>query len=206
MKIFAIGANYASGSNKETEISFLKQEAPVVFMKPDSALLKDGRPFFIPDFSDDICCEVEVVVRISRLGKNISPRFAYRYYDALTVGMDFTARDLLRKLQAAGKPWEIAKGFDGAAVVGNFVPIEAFSDMQWINFGLKVNEEWVQQGSTSNLLLKVDELIAWLSRFYTLKMGDLLFTGAPSMVGPVFVGQHLQGYLEDKKLLDFYVR
>ncbi len=207
MKIFAVSANYAArGGNKGNETSFISQEAPVVFMKPDSALLKDGKPFFIPDFSEDIYGEAELVVRICRLGKNISPRFAHRYYDALTVGIDFTARDVLRKLQDAGKPWEIAKGFDGAAVVGDFVPVDAFPDMQKVNFGLQIDGEWVQQGCASGMLFKVDELIAWISRFYTLKMGDLLFTGAPSGTGPITADRHLQGYAEGQKLLDFYVR
>ena len=206
MKIFAVSANYAKQGNKEAGTSFRRQEAPVVFMKPDSALLKGGKPFFIPDFSNEVCAEVELVVRISRLGKNIPPRFAHRYYDALTVGVDFTAMDVLRKLQADGYPWELAKGFDGAAVVGDFVPAETFSGMQGIDFGLQVDGEWKQQGCSLGMLFKVDELIAWISRFYTLKMGDLLFTGAPSGANPVAVDQHLQGYAGGQRLLDFYVR
>ena len=192
--------------NKELDGALYKPEEPVIFTKADSSLLKDRKPFFMPDDLGRIDYEGELVVRICRLGKNISPRFAHRYYDALTVGIDFTARDVLRKLQDAGKPWEIAKGFDGAAVVGDFVPVDAFPDMQKVNFGLQIDGEWVQQGCASGMLFKVDELIAWISRFYTLKMGDLLFTGAPSGTGPITADRHLQGYAEGQKLLDFYVR
>lgn len=205
MKIFAVGMNYAE-HNKEMCHPLIKPEEPVIFMKPDSALLKDGKPFFIPDFSQEVHYETELVVRICRLGKNIATRFAHRYYDAVTVGIDFTARDLQRKLRAEGKPWEISKGFDSSAVVGSFVPVDSLGDVQQLGFSLLVDGERVQQGCTADMLFKVDELIAWISRFFTLKIGDLLFTGTPAGVGPVSVGQHLQGYLEKEKVLDFYVR
>lgn len=175
-------------------------------MKPDSALLKDGKPFFIPDFSNEIHYETELVVKICRLGKNIAERFANRYYDEVTVGIDFTARDLQRKIREAGNPWEICKGFDDSAAIGKFVPLEKFKDIQNLNFHLDIDGNKVQQGNTADMLFKVDEIIAYISRFYTLKIGDLLFTGTPVGVGPVTIGQHLQGYLEEDKLLDFYIR
>lgn len=205
MKIFAVGMNYAE-HNKELDHTLVLPEEPVIFMKPDSALLKDGKPFFIPDFSSEIHYETELVIRISRLGKNIAERFAHRYYDAVTVGIDFTARDLQRKLRAAGNPWELSKGFDGSAVIGEFLPVEQFNDIQNLDFHLAIDGGKVQSGNTRDMLFKVDSIIAWISKFYTLKIGDLLFTGTPAGVGPVSIGQHLEGYLEDKKLLDFYVR
>lgn len=205
MKIFAVGMNYVE-HNKELDHALIIPEEPVIFMKPDSALLKDGKPFFIPDFSNEVHYETELVVRINRLGKNISERFAHRYYDAVTVGIDFTARDLQRKFRAAGNPWEISKGFDNSATIGRFVPVDQFKDIQNLNFSLTIDGQKVQQGCTADMLFKVDEIIAWISRFFTLKIGDLLFTGTPVGVGPVSIGQHLQGYLEDEKLLDFYVR
>lgn len=205
MKIFAVGMNYAE-HNKELDHALIIPEEPVIFMKPDSALLKDGKPFFIPDFSSEVHYETELVVRISRLGKNISGRFAHRYYDALTVGIDFTARDLQRKLRLAGNPWEISKGFDNSAVIGEFVSVEKYKDVQNLNFSLLIDGKQVQHGYTGDMLFKIDEIIAWISQFFTLKIGDLLFTGTPVGVGPVEVGQHLQGYLEEEKVLDFYVR
>lgn len=205
MKIFAVGMNYAA-HNKELDKTLIIPEEPVIFMKPDSALLKDGKPFFIPDFSDEIHYETELVVRINRLGKNISERFSHRYYDAVTVGIDFTARDLQRKLRATGNPWEISKGFDNSAAIGSFISVDKFKDIQNLNFSLAIDEQTVQYGNTADMLFKVDEIIAWISKFFTLKIGDLLFTGTPVGVGAVSVGQHLQGYLEDEKLLDFYVR
>lgn len=205
MKIFAVGMNYVE-HNKELDHALIIPEEPVIFMKPDSALLKDGKPFFIPDFSNEVHYETELVVRINRLGKNISERFAHRYYDAVTVGIDFTARDLQRKFRVVGNPWEISKGFDNSAAIGRFVPVDQFKDIQNLNFSLTIDGQKVQQGCTADMLFKVDEIIAWISRFFTLKIGDLLFTGTPVGVGPVSIGQHLQGYLEDEKLLDFYVR
>ena len=204
MKIIAVGMNYAL-HNKELGHGQPSQE-PVIFMKPDSAILKDGKPFFIPDFSDEIHYETELVVRINRLGKNIAPRFASRYYDAVTVGIDFTARDLQRKFREHGYPWELCKSFDSSAAIGTFVPIERYKDIQNLNFGLEIDGREVQRGCTADMLFKVDDIIAYVSRFMTLKIGDLLFTGTPAGVGPVSIGQHLQGYLEGEKLLDFYVR
>ena len=205
MKIFAVGMNYAA-HNKELDNTLILPKEPVIFMKPDSALLKDGKPFFIPDFSNEIHYETELVVRINRLGKNISERFAHRYYDAVTVGIDFTARDLQRKYRAAGNPWELSKGFDDSAAVGTFVPVSRFTDLQKLGFYLTIDGRKVQEGNTADMLFKIDEIIAWISKFFTLKIGDILFTGTPVGVGRVDVGQHLQGYLEDERLLDFYIR
>ncbi len=205
MKIFAVGWNYLR-HNKEMNRALLPQE-PVLFMKPDTALLKDGKPFFLPPFSERVEYETELVVRISRLGKNVAPRFAYRYYDAVTVGIDFTARDLQARLRAEGSPWEISKGFDGSAVVGDFVPVEELAGgVQDQHFSLRIGGKEVQRGHTADMIFPIDEMIAYISRFYTLRMGDLLFTGTPEGVGPVAIGDHLQGFLGERQLLDFHVR
>ena len=205
MKIFAVGWNYLN-HNKEMNRALLPKE-PVLFMNPDTALLKDGKPFFLPPFSERIEYETELVVRISRLGKNIAPRFAHRYYDAVTVGIDFTARDLQARLRAEGSPWEISKGFDGSAVVGDFIPVdEVAGNLQDLHFSLRIDGKEVQRGHTADMIFPVDEMIAYISRFYTLRMGDLLFTGTPEGVGPVAIGNRLQGYLGERQLLDFHVR
>lgn len=205
MKIIAIGMNYQLHCHELHAGEALPQE-PVIFMKPDSALLKDGKPFFIPDFSEQVDYETELVVRINRLGKNIAERFAHRYYDAVTVGIDFTARDLQRKYRAEGKPWELCKGFDNSAAIGDWIPVERFKDIQQLNFHLDIDGKTVQRGYAGDMLFKIDQIIAYVSRFYTLKIGDLLFTGTPVGVGPVQVNNHLEGYLEDEKVLDFYIR
>lgn len=205
MKIIAVGMNYAR-HNEELGHTQINQE-PVIFMKPDSAILKDGKPFFVPDFSNEVHYETEVVVRICRLGKNIAPRFAHRYYDAVTVGIDFTARDLQRKFREAGNPWELCKGFDNSAAIGTFIsPEQAGGDLQKLDFHLDIDGKEVQRGNTADMLFKIDDIIAYVSQFVTLKIGDLLFTGTPVGVGPVSIGQRLQGYLEGEKLLDFYIR
>lgn len=205
MKIIAVGMNYGAHCREFHGAEPLPAE-PVIFLKPDSALLRNGNPFFIPDFSEQVDYEAELVVRINRLGKSIASRFARRYYDALTVGIDFTARDLQRRFCAEGKPWELCKGFDGSAAIGEFVPADRYVDVQRLTFRLDIDEKTVQRGRTAEMLFRVDDIIAYVSRFYTLKTGDLLFTGTPAGVGSVAVGQHLQGYLEDEKLLDFYIR
>lgn len=192
--------------NKELDGALYKPEEPVIFTKADSALLKDGKPFFVPDDMGRIDYETEVVVRICRLGKSIPQRFARRYYDAVTVGIDFTARDLQNKLRAEGKPWELCKGFDGSAAIGNWVDIDKFRDIQAIQFHLDINGGTVQEGRTSDMLFKVDEIIAYISRFFTLKTGDILYTGTPAGIGPVNIGDHFEGYLEDRKVLDFNIR
>ena len=204
MKIIAVGMNYAQ-HNKELGHTQVNTE-PVIFMKPDSAILKDGKPFFIPDFSKEIHYETEIVVKIDRLGKNIAERFAHRYYNEVTVGIDFTARDLQRELRAKGLPWEISKAFDNSAVIGAFVPLDRVGDINRISFHLDINGQKVQEGNTSDMLFPVDKIIAYVSRFFTLKIGDLIFTGTPVGVGPVKIDDHLQGYIGERKLLDFHVR
>ena len=206
MKILAVGMNYAE-HNKELRETLYKKESPVIFTKADSALLTGGRPFFIPDFTERCDYETELVVRISRLGRSISPRFAHRYYDAVTVGIDFTARDLQERLRAQGLPWDLCKGFDGSAAIGCFVPMTALEhDIQNLHFHLDINGATVQEGHTADMLYAVDELVAFASQFFTLKTGDLLFTGTPAGVGPVHIGDHLCGWLEGEKLMEFNVK
>lgn len=202
MKIFAVGMNYVL-HNKELDGTLYKPEAPVIFTKADSALLKDGKPFFIPDWSERVDYETELVVRICRLGKGIPARFAHRYYDAVTVGIDFTARDWQERARANGLPWEICKGFDGSAVIGQWVEKEKLPEVQALHFHLDINGNTVQEGCSSDMLYKVDELIAYISTYFTLKTGDLLFTGTPVGVGPVKIDDHLEGWLEERKVLDF---
>jgi 2-keto-4-pentenoate hydratase/2-oxohepta-3-ene-1,7-dioic acid hydratase in catechol pathway len=202
MKIFAIGMNYAL-HNKELHGTLLKTEEPVIFTKADSALLKDRKSFFIPDHLGRIDYETEVVVRICRLGKSIPQRFAHRYYDAVTVGIDFTARELQQKLREKGRPWELCKGFDGSAAIGEWVDMDKFRDIQAIHFHLDINGKTVQEGCTSDMMYKVDEIISFISQYFTLKTGDILYTGTPAGVGPVHIDDHLEGYLEDRKVLDF---
>lgn len=205
MKIIAIGMNYPLHC-KELHSEEPLPEEPVIFMKPDSALLKDGKPFFIPDFCEQVDYETEIVVRICRLGKNISERFASRYYDAVTVGIDLTARDLQRRFRAEGKPWELCKGFDNSAVIGDWVPMDKVGDVQQIEFHLDIDGQTVQRGNTADMLFGIDKIIAYVSRFCTLKMGDLIYTGTPVGVGPVRIDNRLEGYIGKEKVLDFYVR
>lgn len=205
MKIFAVGMNYIQ-HNKELDGTLYKPEEPVIFIKADSALLKDSKPFFLPDELGRIDYETELVVRICRLGKSIPQRFAHRYYDAVTVGIDFTARDLQNRLRAEGKPWDLCKGFDGSAAIGEWVSIEKFRDIQAIHFRLDINGNTVQEGCSSDMLFKVDEIIAYISQWFTLKTGDILYTGTPAGVGPVHIDDHLTGWLEDRKVLEFNVK
>lgn len=204
MKIIAVGMNYEA-HNKELNHS-LELAEPTIFMKSDSSLLKEGKPFFIPDFSSEIHYETEIVIRINRLGKNIAERFAHRYYDEVTVGIDFTARDLQTKLRSQGLPWELSKAFDNSAATGTFIPLADVGDINNIPFHLEINGKKVQEGNTANMLFNVDKIIAYVSRFFTLKIGDLIYTGTPVGVGEVHINDHLQGYIGDRKLLDFYVR
>ncbi|WP_299988539.1 fumarylacetoacetate hydrolase family protein [uncultured Pontibacter sp.] len=203
MKIIAIGRNYAD------HIAELKNEVPdepVIFFKPDTAILRNNDPFYYPEYSQDIHHEVELILRISREGKNIDKKFAHKYYDAIGLGIDFTARDLQAKAKAKGLPWTLAKGFNGSAPVSEFVPLEQFEDLQDINFKLDVNGETRQQGNSKMMLNTFDDIIAYISRFITLKKGDIIFTGTPEGVGPVQIGDRLEGYVEDKKILDFEVK
>lgn len=180
-----------------------KPEEPVIFLKADSALLKDHKPFFIPDFMGQIDYETELVVRICRLGKGIPERFAHRYYDAVTVGIDFTARDMQKKAREMGQPWDICKGFDGSAVIGDWVEKEKFLSVDSLEFHLDINGKTVQQGNTCEMIFKIDQIVAYLSKFYTLKTGDIIYTGTPVGVGPVKIDDHLEGYLGERKVLEF---
>ncbi|UOR06411.1 fumarylacetoacetate hydrolase family protein [Hymenobacter aerilatus] len=204
MKILCIGRNYAD------HIAELQNETPsepVIFAKPDTALLQRGMPFFYPDFSQDVHHELELVLRISKNGKNIEEKFAHTYYDAIGLGIDFTARDLQSKLKAKGLPWELAKGFDGSAPLGTvFKPVGDFADLKNINFRLEVNGEVRQQGNSSLMLHPFDAIISYISRFITLKIGDLIFTGTPSGVGPVKIGDRLVGFIEQERVLDVAVK
>ena len=205
MKIICVGMNYAT-HNKEMQNALIRKE-PTIFMKPDVSLLKDGKPFYIPDFSSEMQYETEIVVKISRLGKNIARRFAHRYFDEITVGIDMTARDWQKKLAADGLPWELSKAFDNSAVIGNFVRLETEKwEFDQLAFSLNINGKTVQEGNTADMLFKIDEIIEFVSGFVTLKIGDLIYTGTPAGVGNVSINDHLQGFIGDKKLLDFYVK
>lgn len=197
--------------NKEIKTTLLQQTAgdspadrePIIFTKADSALLKDHKPFFIPDFMGRVDYETEIVVRICKLGKSIPEQFAHRYYDAVTVGIDFTARDLQKKLREESLPWEISKGFDGSAVIGDWIDKERFLNVHNIRFSLDINGKTVQEGNTSDMIYPIDRLVSYISQYFTLKTGDLLYTGTPAGVGPVCINDHLEGYLEGRKVLEF---
>ena len=205
MKIFAVGLNYPQ-HNKELNETLYKGEVPVIFTKADSSLLKDGKPFFVPDDMGRIDYETEIVVRICRLGKAIPARFAHRYYDAVTVGIDFTARELQAELRKKGLPWEMCNGFDGASAIGEWVSVEKFRDVQALQFHLDINGKTVQEGRTSDMLFKIDEIIEYISKYFTLKTGDIIYTGTPVGVGPVNIDDHLTGYIEDRKVLEFNIK
>ena len=205
MKIIAVGWNYQS-HNAEMAQKAIPQ-APVVFTMPETALLKSGKPFFLPRFSNRIEYETELVFHISRLGKNIAPKFAHRYYDAVTVGIDFTARDLQAEARAQGNPWDLSKGFDYSAPIGEFLPLPDPPEKAGnIDFTLTLNGQRVQQGNSRDMIFSIDRIIAYVSQFYTLKIGDIIFTGTPAGVGPVQIGAHLEGYIGEKKVLDFFVK
>ncbi len=203
MKIICIGWNYISHIE---EFSGTKPEVPRFFMKPETALLTRNRPFFYPDFSNEIHHEIELVLRINRLGKSISPKFASQYYDAVGLGIDFTARDIQREAIKNGAPWELAKGFDSSALVGDFINKEEIEDLHNIPFSLLRNNELVQQGNSNDLLFHFDALISYISQFVTLKIGDLIFTGTPMGVGPVAINDYLEGYIGDKKMFHCRVK
>lgn len=203
MKIICIGRNYAA------HIEELKNETPgnpVVFLKPDTALLKNGAAFFYPDFSKNIHHEAELVLKISKEGKYIQKQFAHRYFEEIGLGIDFTARDLQDQCKAKGLPWEIAKGFNGSAPIGDFLPVTEFKDMKDIDFHLTINGETRQKGNTSMMLFDFGTIIEYVSQFFTLKKGDLIYTGTPAGVGPVQIGDHLEGYIGTQKMLDFEVK
>jgi 2-keto-4-pentenoate hydratase/2-oxohepta-3-ene-1,7-dioic acid hydratase in catechol pathway len=204
MRIFAIGRNYAEHIK---ELNNERPDEPVIFTKPDTAVLRNNAPFYYPAFSNDIHYEVELVLRIAKEGKNIEEKFASKYYDAIGIGIDFTARDLQQKAKEKGLPWDIAKGFNGSAPISEkFIPLADFPDLKNINFSLMLDNEFKQQGNTSLMLFSFDYIISYLSRFFTLRTGDLIFTGTPKGVGPVKVGNVLSAYIENEKLLEFEVR
>lgn len=197
--------NYVA-HNKELQ-NTLRTEEPIIFMKVDTSLLKDGKPFYIPDFSSELQYEAEIVVKINRLGKNIARRFAHRYYDEITLGIDMTARDMQRKLRESGLPWELSKSFDNSAVIGDFIRLDDLNrDINQLNFYLNIDGHKVQEGNTADMIFKIDEIIEYISKFITLKIGDLIFTGTPEGIGNVKINNHLQGFVEEKKLLDFYIK
>jgi 2-keto-4-pentenoate hydratase/2-oxohepta-3-ene-1,7-dioic acid hydratase in catechol pathway len=203
MKIICVGLNYRKHA---AEMGRPLPQEPMIFLKPDSALLKKNKPFFLPDFSKNLQYEAEVVLRISKLGKGIAAKYAHRYYDALTIGIDFTARDLQHRFSQAGHPWELSKTFDGSAPVGTFLPADGFPDHAGIGFTLEVNGEIRQEGNTSDLIFGFSEIIAYVSKYYTLKTGDLIFTGTPSGVGTVRRGDNLVARMAGESVLDFFVR
>ena len=205
MKIIAVGMNYAPHVQEMGHAEVPAE--PVIFLKPDTALLRTGWPFFVPDFSQEVHYEAEVVVRICRLGRSIAERFAQRYYDAVSVGIDFTARDLQRELRAKGLPWELSKAFDGSAAVGQFVPLEELGgDVQRLDFSLSIDGREVQCGHTADMTHTVDQIISYASQYFTLRTGDLIYTGTPAGVGPVCPEQHLEGFLQGRKVLDFHIK
>lgn len=207
MKIFCIGLNYGAHIKEmHKDMKFVRPDEPVVFMKPDTALIKDDQPFYYPSFSKLIHHEVELVLKINKPGKNIQVQFANKYYDEIGIGIDFTARDLQAKLKEKGLPWEKSKAFDGAAVIGKFINKKTVTDINNINFHLTINGKVVQKGNTQNLLSSFDEIVSHISQYFTLKTGDLIYTGTPEGVGPVEISDRLEAYIEDKKMLDFEIK
>ena len=204
MTIIAVGKNYSEHA-LEFDGTVERPQVPLIFMKPDSAIIKNGKHFYVPDFLGRVDYEAEIVVRINKLGKSIPARFAHRYYDAITVGIDFTARDMQRRLIENGEPWDLSKGFDGSAVLGEFRSVEKYN-INDVDFSLTIDNEVVQKANTSQMYFPVDEIIAYVSRFCTLKTGDLIFTGTPAGVGEAKIGTHLRGYIGEEKVLDFHVK
>lgn len=203
MKIIAIGRNYAEHAK---ELNNPIPTVPVIFMKPDTAVLKDNKPFYHPEFSTDIHHEIELVLKISKEGKHIAQKFADSYFDEIGLGIDFTARDIQQKHKEKGLPWELAKAFDNSAPISKFIPKSEFKDLSNLSLRLNLNDNTVQKGNTKDLLFSFEHIISFVSQYITLKKGDLIFTGTPKGVGKVNIGDHLCGYLEDEKLLDFYIR
>ncbi len=203
MKIICIGRNYAEHA-KEMNASVPTE--PVFFLKPDTALIKDDQPFYYPDFSKEIHHEVELVLKISKAGKNISPEFAHKYYDEIGVGIDFTARDIQAKCKEKGLPWEKAKAFDGSAPIGRFINKSELKALDNINFHLTVNGQLAQKGNTKDLLFSFDAVVAYVSKFFTLKTGDLIYTGTPEGVGPVKIGDKLEAFIEERSMLVFEIK
>lgn len=204
MKIICVGRNYEAHAR---ELNNAVEESPVIFMKPETALIPNKQPFFYPSFSTDVHYETELVVRICKLGKHIEERFAHRYYDEITLGIDFTARDVQSQLKSKGLPWELAKGFDGSAPLGQFMAVKSFhKSIQDLTFRMELNGEVKQTGHTAHMIFSVDKIISFVSSYFTLKIGDLIFTGTPAGVGPVQKGDQMEAYLEDQKVLSLKIK
>ena len=203
MKLICIGKNYLKHIH---ELNSKKEDDPVIFLKPDTSIIQKKQPFFIPEFSNDIHYEVEIILKFNRVGKHIDPKFSTRYYDMISLGIDFTARDLQRKFKENGLPWDIAKGFDNSAMIGDWLSIDLFDDIDNINFRLEKNGEIVQKSNSSNMIWKIDQLISKASTFFTIKIGDIMFTGTPEGVGKVVENDLLEGYIDDKKVFSVRVK
>jgi len=203
MKILAVGRNYAAHIE---ELNNERPEAPVVFFKPDTAVLRNNEPFYYPEFSNDIHFEVEILLKIGKSGKHIQEKYASKYYNQIGIGIDFTARDLQQQAKNKGLPWALAKGFNNSAPISEFYPIDHFGDIHNLNFGLEIDRVVRQRGNTSKMLFSFNEIICYISRFFTLKKGDIIFTGTPEGVGPVNIGNRLRAFIEDQTLLDFEVK
>jgi len=203
MKVIAIGRNYIDHAK---ELNNPVPEKPVIFLKPDTAILKDNKDFYYPEFSNDVHYECEFVVRICNEGKHVSPKFAHKYYDAVGLGIDFTARDIQAEHKAKGLPWELAKAFDHSAVISPLIPKEEFEDLKNINFSLQKNGETVQVGNTKDMIFDIEQLIVFISKYITLRKGDLIYTGTPAGVGPVVIGDKLEGFLESKSMFTTQIK
>jgi acylpyruvate hydrolase len=199
MKIIGVGKNYGENRNQ-------KPIEPIIFTKPDTAIIRNNQDFYFPSFSKAINYEVEIVVKIDREGKNIAEKFAHKYYQEIGLGIDFTAKDLIEKYKSQGLPWDLAKGFNGSAPISDFVPKSNFENLNHINFSLKQNGIVKQTGNTKDMFYNIDSLIAFVSQYFTLKKGDLLFTGTPAGIGEIAINDHLEAYIEDKKMLDVHVK
>lgn len=203
MKIIAIGRNY---SEHAKELNNPIPEKPVIFLKPDTAVLKNNKPFYHPEFSQEIHYEVEIVIKISKEGKYIDKKFAHKYYEEIGLGIDFTARDLQSNLKAKGLPWELAKAFDNSAPVSEFIPKDTFGELNNLEFSLLINDQLKQMGNTKNMLFSFEDIICFASQYFTLKKGDLIFTGTPQGVGKINLGDNLKGYIANKELLNFEIK
>ena len=203
MKLICIGKNYLKHIH---ELNSKKEDNPVIFLKPDTSVIQKKQPFFMPEFSSDIHYEVEIILKFNRVGKHIEPKFSKKYFDKISLGIDFTARDLQRKFKENGLPWDIAKGFDNSAMIGDWLSVDLFDDIDNINFRLEKNGEIVQKSNSSNMIWKIDQLISKASTFFTIKIGDIMFTGTPEGVGKVVENDLLEGYIDDKKVFSLRVK
>ena len=203
MKIICVGQNYL---NHIKELNSKRNKSPILFLKPDSSIIQKNQPFFIPEFSKEIHYEAEIILKFDKLGKHIDKKFSNKYYNQISLGIDFTARDLQEKLKKSGHPWEKAKSFDNSAVVGDWIDVNNFQDINDINFCLKLNNEIVQSSNSSNMIWKIDDLVTEVSNYFTLKIGDILFTGTPEGVGKVSIGDVLDGFLEEKKVFSIKIK